>query len=189
MKIKKFLKKTKGVFVPPKKNYYIGKLAYGTPYFYPINFSSSILKIRKLKLRDDEEYLERCRKQPWNKESNRFTNVPMARRSKDWIFKMFGSYFWLELGWPIMVHEVELGWKWKFDSIRFEWVPSFQVYFFNWQFVITWHAPDDDDDLYYEQALWYLKGADKNIEKARETWGWTNYDTKESTWNDNYIVK
>ena len=56
MKLKELKKEIKGVFKPPKKRYYLGKLYYGTPYFYPINFNSTIVKIRKLKLRNDDEY-------------------------------------------------------------------------------------------------------------------------------------
>jgi len=39
MKNKELINSIKGVFVSPKKNFYIGKLMYGTPYFYPINFN------------------------------------------------------------------------------------------------------------------------------------------------------
>ena len=49
MKIRKLLKEIKGVFIPPKKKYYFGKLAFGNPYFYPWNFNKSILTIRKNK--------------------------------------------------------------------------------------------------------------------------------------------
>ena len=43
MKINDF----KGVFVPPVKKYYLGKIVYGTPYFQPWYFNSTILTIRK----------------------------------------------------------------------------------------------------------------------------------------------
>ena len=44
MKINDF----KGVFVPPVKKYYLGKLVYGTPYFWPIGFNKNIISIRRL---------------------------------------------------------------------------------------------------------------------------------------------
>lgn len=191
MKIRDLLKEIKGVFKPPKKRYYFGKLAYGTPYFYPINFSSTIIEIRKLKLRPKEEYIERTEaspNRPWRDAHNKFSNLPMVQRNKHWIKNILGNYYWIEVGWPIMIHQVQLGWKWKFDFIRFEWSPSFQIYFFKWQFCVIWEAPDGDNDTYYEQILWWLKSAKKDIVEARKTWGWTNYETKESTWKNDYLI-
>ena len=49
MKLSELLKEIKGVFIPPKKSYYLGKLKHGTPYFYPMGFVSTIIYIRKLK--------------------------------------------------------------------------------------------------------------------------------------------
>ena len=81
-----------------------------------------------------------------------------------------------------------MGWKDKFNSPRFEWTPSFQIWFFNLQFCIHWAAPDNNNDLYYETILWYMKYANKDIYEAEKTWGWINYETKESTWNKEYLI-
>ena len=51
MKIKDF----KGVFVSPVIKYYLGKLVYGTPYFWPRNFNKNIISIRKLIPKTQEE--------------------------------------------------------------------------------------------------------------------------------------
>lgn len=190
MRIKKLLNKIRGVFKPPVKEYYFGKLRFGCPYFWPINFNSTILSVRKLKLRSTEEYNEYIKDNPWlkYKDDSKFSNLPMIRRSKDWIVKLFGNYYWIKIGWPIMIHWVNLGYKWKHDSIRFEWVPSFQIYFFKWQFCIFWNAPDGNDALYYEMILWYLTEADNDIKKAERTWGWTDCKTGKSTWNKEYLI-
>jgi hypothetical protein len=111
----------------------------------------------------------------------------MVNRSKNWITKIFGNYYWIQIGYPIMFHQVHLGWKWKYEDVRFEWSPSIQLYFFKWQFVILWNAPDGDNDLYYEMILHWLYKADKDIDKAKETWGWIDVQTKKSTWNDDYL--
>lgn len=160
MKIKEIKKEIKGVFKPPIKSYYIGKIVYGTPYFYPWNFNQTILTIRK----ERPKFL-RCN-----------------------YFKLFG--YEISYGWPIMIANYGLGWKWKFDSIRFEWEPSFQIYFFKWQFCIHWVAPETKryGDDYWEMILWYLKKCNKDIEQAEGTWGWVDYDTKLSTWNKNYLI-
>jgi hypothetical protein len=69
---------------------------------------------------------------------------------------------------------------------------------FNWQYVITWPAPEVEShiesrsvhaDSYWEQILWYLHYSNKDIRVAEETWGWTDGDTKESTWNKNYLIR
>jgi GDPmannose 4,6-dehydratase len=83
----------------------------------------------------------------------------------------------------------ELGWKDKYDSPRFEWAPAFYIFFFHWQFVIHWHAPDGDDDRYWEMALWWKNYSDKNLHKARMTWPWRDSHTKRSTWNIKYLIK
>ena len=190
MKLKQLLKEIKGVFKPPVKQYYLGKIIYGTPYFDPINFNSSIISIRKLKVRNDEEIKEYLKEKPWlNKGIEfKFLNLPMIRRTKDWIIKVFNQYYFIQIGYPFSIKQIELGWKWKYDSIRFEWIPSFQIYVFKWQFCIFWKAPDGDDDLYYEMILHYLKEANKDVKLAENTWGWQDGTTKISTWNKDYLI-
>jgi hypothetical protein len=186
MEIKELLSSIKGIFKPPKKKYYIGKIAFGCPYFYPTYFNKNIISIRKLKLTSEDKYQEIIKDSPWLKDKERFTNLPMCRRSKDWIVKVFNNWYWIEVGWPISVKTIGLGWKDKYDSPRAEWSPSFQIYFFHLQFCIWWNAPDDNNDQYYEQVLWYLKYSNKDIVKAKKTWPWTN--NKKSTWNYDYLI-
>lgn len=189
--IKQLKKKIKGVFVQPIKKYYLGKIAYGTPYFYPINFNSTILAIRKLELKPKEAYDEYVKNYPHLKNSSqaKFRNIPMGRRSKDKIIKIFDNYYFIEIGYPISINKINLGWKDKWETPRFEYVPSFQIYFFKWQFCIFWKAPDGDDDKYYEMILWYLYYSDKDLRKAEETYPWIDYVTKKSVWNNKYIIK
>ena len=192
MKTRKLFKEIKGVFVPPKKNYYIGKLYFGTPYMYPVGFLSTIIKVRKLTLRSDVDRIERLNK--WKNPDNytitdaTYSNLPMVRRNKEWIINLFGNNYYIQIGWPISIYNGYLGWKDKFDTPRFEWAPSFQIYFFKWQFCIFWNAPDGYDDDYYEMILWYLYYSNKSIEIAKLTWPWSNYDTNESTWQSKYLI-
>ena len=189
MKLREVLKNINSVFRPPQKKYYFGRKIYGCPYFDPMNFLSSIIYIRKLKRRTEAElnsYLERYPYKINNIGNNAiYSNYPMVNRNKYWIVKDW----YIKIGWPIFIKTVDLGWKDKWSSPRFEWSPSFQIYFFCWQFCVFWNAPDGDNDQYYEQILWYLKYSDKDIIKAKETWPWTNFETKESTWNDDYFIK
>lgn len=182
MTIREINKAIKGVFKLPIKKYHIGRQAYGTPYFNPRNFSPSIIRIKKVTKKSDEEINKLT---DWGRtiRSNIY-NLPMVLRSKFWVIKLFGNYYWIEIGWPIAIRTIDLGWKDKFDTPRFEWNPSFQIWFFKWQFCIHWKAPIENEDTYWEMVLWYLRYANKDINKARDTWPWRQYDTKQSTWND-----
>jgi hypothetical protein len=155
----KIFRETRGVFKPPKKRYYFGRIAHGSPHYYPWNFNRTILTIRKHR----PKYL-RCK-----------------------YFKLFG--YEISYGWPIVILKLDLGWKDKYDSPRMEWVPFFHIHFFNWQFSVFWNAPYGDSDKYYEMMLWYWKYCDKDIKKAEETWGWTDYYTKLSTWDNGYLMQ
>lgn len=104
----------------------------------------------------------------------------------------------------IMFHDV--GWKDKYDTPRFEYHPYIWIHIYKWNFVWYWDFsksfglanPKEYIDEYWEQALWYLyyyntysQGLlDKpNIEKAKESWPWQDYETKKSTWSDKFLIK
>lgn len=184
----RMLKKLKGVFKPLIKRIYIGKIIYGTPYFHPTGFCSNIFRIRRLILTPQEIIeAEMKNRGEWMREKMKFSNLPIVRRFKDWIVKIFGSYYWIQIGWPISFRFNGLGWKDKYDTPRFEWSPAFSIYFFSWQYIVHW-VPQDDEDKYWEMVLWYLYYSDEDIKKAEETWGWIDCTTKQSTWNKNNLL-
>ena len=192
METRKLIKEIKGVFKPPIKKYSFGK-AFGYPYFLPINYNETIISIRKLIKRTDEEYEKYVLNYPYSegKEEIKFKNLPMVRRSKDWIIKVFNNYYFIQIGFPIMIKNVELGWKDKWESPRVEWSPAFIIYFFKWKFAINWVAPESKYcDLYYEMILWYLFYSDKDIIKAEKTWPWLKVEDgiKKSTWDNKYLI-
>jgi hypothetical protein len=158
MKIKEIKKEIKGVFKLPKKVYYFGKVSLGAPYMYPSNYCGSIINIK--------------------------SHNPRFNRLKN--FKI-GSYY-IFYGFPITISKVSLGWKDKFNSPRYEWSPQYHIFMFGLQFAIFWNAPDGDNDTYYEMILHYLEYSNKDIKKAKETWSWVNGDTKQSTWNNKYLI-
>lgn len=186
MKILKQIKESP--FKSPKKNYYFGRIKHGTPYFPPMKFNKTIIRFRKLILKSSDEIEKENEKYPHLKITrNKFKNLPLVRRNKDWIFNLFGNYYFLSIGYPFSIYSNELGWKDKFNTPRHEWCPAFYIFFFKWQFCIWWKSPDNNDDKYYEMILWYLYYSDKDIKKAEETWGWVDARTKISTWNKNYL--
>lgn len=184
-------KEIKGVFKPPIKKWYFGKVQFGTPYMYPWNYEPYFISCRILKETTQEyrdDYLKRF---PHLRDSNtryKFTNYPMVTRNKHWIIKMFGKYIYVSIGYPIVVHKTDLGWKTKWDSVRFEWSPSFSIFFFGLQYIHWWNSPDGNNDKYYEMILHWLHYSNKDIKKAEETWGWIDTKTKQSTWNKDYLI-
>lgn len=186
MKTKELIQNIKGVFKLPVKKYYFGKLRYGNPYFYPMHFSPTILKIRKVTKKSDEE-ISKLTEYGRKRLSNLY-NLPMVLRNKFWVIKLFKNYYWIEIGWPFKISTTKLGWKDKWETPRFEWCPSFQIYFFGLQFCIWWKSPDGDDDSYYEQILWYLEYSNKDIINAANTWSWKDMSTEKSTWKDEYVI-
>ena len=182
MKILKEIKNSP--FKMPNRKYYFGKLKFGTPYFWPLYFEKNIISIRKLKLTPEAELEEKVANFPWNKDKYKFINLPMARRSKDCIVKISGDYYFIAIGWPIKVKTTELRWKDKFGSSRFESSPSFQIFFFHWQFCI-WYG--FNNGRYWEQFLWWKHYCDEDIIKAEKTWPWVSSETEKSTWDKNYL--
>jgi len=176
-------------FKLPTVNFYLGKIKYYTPYFLPRGFNKNIFSLRKLELKSEEELEKYATQYPYLKDKVKFKNLPMVRRSNDWIFKLFGNSYWLEIGCPIKYTSSELAYKDKFNSPRHEWNPFFHIYFFHWQFCIQLGAPKADrfDDAYWEMWLWFKYYCKEDIIKAENTWMWKDSKTELSTWNKNFL--
>ncbi len=153
--------------IKPKLSCYFGKIKYGTPYFNPINFLSSIIYVRKLEKVTQQESEEYAKKWPYAKKLE-YRNLPMVRRNKDLIITWLNNDYFIEFGWPLSFHFGDIGWKDKYNTPRFEWGASFKIYFFYWQFCIFFNVPSkkkikNKSDSYWEQMLWYLYYVDKDI--------------------------
>lgn len=158
MKTSYIINSIKGVFKVPKKKYYFGKIRHGNPYFlYPWNLLPFILDFRK--------------------------EPPKFRRTK--YYKVLN--FYIGIGWPVMICKSELGWKDKYNTPRFEWCPFWYLYIFNYQFCIWWiHPVGDHPDRYWEQIIWYIIYSGKDIDEARNTWGWRDSEGN-STWDETFL--
>ena len=95
----------------------------------------------------------------------------------------------------LLIRSCDVMWKDKWDTPRFEGPPYIWIYIFRFNFI--WYWSSNDDDQYWEQALWYLyyyKNTSQgrldtpNIEKAKESWPWEDMRTKQSSWDDNYLI-
>lgn len=81
--------------------------------------------------------------------------------------------------WKPFFTKNELLWKDKFDSPRCEREPSFK---FEWLWFGIYGIWEDDE--YWEQWLWIHKYNGGDYQKAKDTWGWIDFNTKQSTWKE-----
>jgi len=161
MNITNLLKQIEGVFIQPDLYITVGK-AYGYPYFPPMKYVGSIIRVNK---------------RPVDKSGD--VILPMTRRAKNFLI----GRWYIEAGWPVAISRTQLMWKDKYDAPRFEWAPSITFYFFGYMIRLMPKA----DEKYYEQVLWWFYYSNRNIDKAEETWPWRDMNGK-STWNNNYTL-
>jgi len=177
-------------FKRPKLKWYIGKIAIGTPYFYPRRWVKATPELAK---KATIEEIERLRK--WNR-----TNPELKRKipSFDEIYKSKMRYNYAKpkrFGFDF----VSLGWKtkWSGTDYRFEWSPLISFVFFKWQIAVTVIAPEMNH--YWEAWLYYENDTDKSksrkerIAKCRkefsQTWTRSYGETKETIDYYNVILK
>jgi len=185
-----YLRSYNSPFKPPKIKFYCGKIAIGTPYFYP----------RRWVKGTPELIHEAVIKHIKNEESFNERNPDSARtiKSYDELYEQKKSYSYAvpkKIGFDF----VSLGWKTKYDSYRHEWNPLISFVFFKWQIVVM--MIPEHDSHYWESWLYYTRET-KHIakttqarlalcrKKAPQTWTSHNSDgIKKTTDYYNLILK
>ena len=76
-------------------------------------------------------------------------------------------------------YRYKLIWKDKFGTPRCDCEPGYE---FSWLWFTLLRRIGDDQ--YWEQWLWINHYNDGNEQKAKETWGWTDCVTGQSTWKE-----
>lgn len=108
-------------------------------------------------------------------------------------FKKWDYYpvLWCSKPLPIQIMFRDVMWKDKNDSPQYEVCPYIWIHLYKLNLIWYWLPPADYKEVedFWEQVLWYLYYSNKNINKAKETWPWRDYITKESTWNDKFLIK
>lgn len=179
-----FLRVLNSPFKTPRLKFYLGKLAYGTPYFFPRRW----VKLSKQDAVDSaNEKFDRLvkrsevtgNKPPTQKIWKEFYDS--ALRSKKAVDKKIGFDL------------VGLGYKYKWDLPRFEWGPMFSFVFFKWQFCIFVSVPEPD--AYWEAWVYYDKETDhdllskeERLQICREEFPmiWTSYSNGEKKTENKY---
>lgn len=154
---------------------YIGKVAVGTPYFFPRNWVKATPERAHKAVLD---YI--AREESYNK-----MNPDYARKIRpyDEVFKEKMRYDYAvdkKVGFDF----VGLGWKtkWEWNDYRFEWNPVWSFVFFKWQIALIF-APKEDESHYWECWLAYSRDTDKTkstkerIEQAKKDFPciWSSY--------------
>jgi len=147
-----FLKAYNSPFLAPKPHLYIGKVALGTPHFFPRKWvKATPERATEAALREIEDT---------KKFNENHTEYKRTVKTFDdlYVEKMRWSYTEpKKIGFDF----VSLGWKtkWSDTDYRFEWSPRWSFVFFKWQIAITFVAPQIDH--YWECWLFYTRNTDK----------------------------
>jgi hypothetical protein len=151
-----FLKAFNSPFKRPKLNLYIGKVAIGTPYFFPRNWVKGTPKLI------DKAVIQHIQ----NEENYNKRNPNYAREIKSYneLYEEKKNYSYAvpkKIGFDF----VGLGWKlkWTDTDYRFEWSPVWSFVFFKWQIAITFNTPETSN--YWESWLYYQKNTDTTKSK------------------------
>ena len=97
-------------------------------------------------------------------------------REAKWTYNAYKNY---RFRWIPNFQSNELIWKDKFDTPRCERCPQRTFEWLLWGLISIC-----EDDHYWEQWLWVHKYNNGDELKAKETWGWIDCDTKQSSWKN-----
>lgn len=151
-----FLKALCSPFKPFRLQWYIGKIAIGTPHFLPRKWVKATPKlIHNAVLKHIE------REESYNKINPK---DPRKIKPYDELYEEKSKYLYTapkKIGFDF----VGLGWKtkWTDTDYRFEWSPVWSFVFFKWQIAVIAVAPELHQ--YWEAWLYYENNTDKSLSK------------------------
>ena len=151
-----YIKVFNSPFKRPKLKWYFGKIAIGTPYFYPRRWVKATPERAKKAALDEIKRFEN-----WN-ELNKNNCEPRKIPSFDQIYKEKLRYKYAvpkKIGFDF----VGLGYKtkWSDTDYRFEYGPLISFVFFKWQIAVMLDVPDS----YHYWVCWltYENDTDKDL--------------------------
>ena len=165
-------------FKPFKVGFYAGKLAVGTPYFYP----------RKWVKYTDEDAIKASVEHKANK-----NKVQVSDKQLFEMYKKYSKAVPLKVGfdWCSLGYKT----KWSDTDFRFEWNPVFTFVFFGYQLALTVYSPYHDHYwtswLYYEYATDKTKSKRERVEQCRKELNqtWTSHRHDEEPVTTDYYTK
>jgi hypothetical protein len=173
-----FLKAFNSPFKRPRIKWYFGKVAIGTPYFFPRRW----VKPTQQMLIDaaQKDIVERQR---WNEANEKYGNTPKTIPTIEELCEQKKNHKF-PIPKKIGFDFVGLGWKtkWTDTDYRFEWSPLWSFVFFKWQIAVSFNVPHPEH--YWVCWLTYENNTDKTLpveerikiakEINPEIWTWTS---------------
>ncbi len=141
-----FLKALNSPFKSFKLKWYIGKIAIGTPYFFPRKWIDLTEKEIQIKAQERYDKLDEGLKTKVT--LKHYKNL--YKGEQKCVPKLF-SFDFVELGWKT---------KWTDTDYRFEHSPLISFVFFKWQIAVIFSAPEPDH--YWTSWLYYQYNTDKS---------------------------
>jgi hypothetical protein len=142
-----WLKVLNSPFKPFHIKLYAGKLAIGTPYFFPrkwVKYTEEDIQKAMEKHRANKNYVQHIDSKLYDMYKNYSKAVPIKV-----------GFDWCSLGWKT---------KWTDTDFRYEWGPVFTFVFFGYQ--IAMMVGQKDVSHYWEAWLYYEYATDKTKSKC-----------------------
>ena len=162
MKTFEFLKILNSPFVRPRVNLYVGRIAVGTPYFFPRRLVKPTLRqaaeVALERIADAERFNELNANNDYRK------RIPTFEEARDEVMR--GQIFFPKrFGFDF----VGLGYKTKWSDIdyRFEWSPVWSFVFWKWQIALTFTGPRSGGNSQYWESWLYYRKFTKGTRKER----------------------
>jgi hypothetical protein len=165
-------------FKPFKVKFYAGKLAIGTPYFFPrkwVKYTSIDAIKAAVEHKANKNKVQVSDKQLFEMYKKYSKAVPLKV-----------GFDWCSLGYKT---------KWSDTDFRFEWNPVFTFVFFGYQLALTVYSPYHDHYwtswLYYEYATDKTKSKRERVEQCRKELNqtWTSHKHNEQPLTTDYYTK
>lgn len=147
-------------FKLPEIKFYIGKIAIGTPYFFPRKWvKATPERAKEAALKEIEKIKQYNQMNAHNKGFE-----PRKIRPFEDYYKEYLRYTYTvpkKIGFDF----VGLGWKtkWSDTDYRYEWGPVWSFVFFGYQIAIMWGHKHPDH--YWTAWLYYERNTDKSLSK------------------------
>ena len=166
MKRFEYIKAFNSPFKLPRLKWHFGKVAIGTPYFYPRRW---VKPTQQMLIDSAKKEIEERKR--WNEANEKYGNTPKAIPTIEELCEQKKNYKFpvpKKIGFDF----VRLGWKtkWTDTDYRFEWAPLISFVFFKWQIAVMIIAPEQYH--YWEAWLYYQRDTEgtpkERIEQCKE---------------------
>ena len=157
MKRFEYIRAFNSPFKSPRLKWHFGKIAIGTPYFYPRRW---VKPTQQMLIDNAKKEIEERKR--WNEANEKYGNTPKTIPSIEELCEEKKNYKFpvpKKIGFDF----VGLGWKtkWTDTDYRFEWAPLISFVFFKWQIAVMLEVPNPHH--YWVCWLTYVNDTNKDL--------------------------